>query len=48
VLRRDSASTASRPGTPRRSTNTPNPASQTSTTSRSFGSLLNGDSSPRS
>ncbi|KAG1748711.1 GRASP55/65 PDZ-like domain-containing protein [Suillus lakei] len=42
VLRRDSASTASRPGTPRRSTNTPNPASQPQTTSRSFGSLLNG------
>ncbi|KAG2362696.1 GRASP55/65 PDZ-like domain-containing protein [Suillus spraguei] len=46
VLRRDSASTASRPGTPRRSTNTPNPASQTSIASRSFGSPLNGDSSP--
>ncbi|KAG1829743.1 GRASP55/65 PDZ-like domain-containing protein [Suillus variegatus] len=42
VLRRDSASTASRPGTPRRSTNTPNPVSQTPSSSRSFGSLLNG------
>ncbi|KAG1774865.1 GRASP55/65 PDZ-like domain-containing protein [Suillus placidus] len=42
VLRRDSASTTSRPGTPRRSTNTPNPASQAPTASRSFGSLLNG------
>lgn len=48
VLRRDSASTASRPGTPKRSPNTPNLASQTPTASRSFGSLLNGDSSPRS
>ncbi|KAG2151345.1 GRASP55/65 PDZ-like domain-containing protein [Suillus clintonianus] len=42
VIRRDSASTSSRPGTPRRSVNTPNPASQTPTVSRSFGSLLNG------
>ncbi|KAG1772337.1 GRASP55/65 PDZ-like domain-containing protein [Suillus occidentalis] len=42
VLRRDSASTASRPGTPRRSTNTPNHTSQAPTASRSFGSLLNG------
>ncbi|KAG1872357.1 GRASP55/65 PDZ-like domain-containing protein [Suillus subalutaceus] len=42
ILRRDSASTASRPGTPRRSTNTPNSASQAPTASRSFGSLLNG------
>ncbi|KAG1745858.1 GRASP55/65 PDZ-like domain-containing protein [Suillus paluster] len=42
VLRRDSASTTSRPGTPRRSINTPGPSSQTPPVSRSFGSALNG------
>ncbi|KAF9221576.1 hypothetical protein BS17DRAFT_784983 [Gyrodon lividus] len=39
-LRRDSNS--SRPGTPRRSTQTPGPSSQMPTASRSFGSPLNG------
>ncbi|KIK94341.1 hypothetical protein PAXRUDRAFT_33570 [Paxillus rubicundulus Ve08.2h10] len=46
-LRQYSNST-SRPGTPRRSTQTPGPSSQTPTASRSFGSSLNGDSSPQS
>ncbi|KAG0704270.1 GRASP55/65 PDZ-like domain-containing protein [Suillus ampliporus] len=41
-LRRDSASTSSRPGTPRRSINTPGPTSQTPPVGRSFGSALNG------
>lgn len=46
VLGRDAQST-SRPGTPRRSTQTPGPSSQP-VTSRSFGSPINGDSSPQS
>ncbi|KAG9315723.1 hypothetical protein JVU11DRAFT_3370 [Chiua virens] len=45
-LGRDTQST-SRPGTPRRSTQTPGPSSQSPVTSRSFGPL-NGDSSPQS
>lgn len=39
---------ASRPSTPKRSTQTPGPSSQPPVTSRSFGSPLNGDSSPQS
>lgn len=46
-LGRDTRST-SRPSTPRRSTQTPGPSSHSPVTSRSFGSTLNGDSSPRS
>ncbi|KAG8214651.1 hypothetical protein J3R82DRAFT_9729 [Butyriboletus roseoflavus] len=42
------AQLTSRPGTPRRSAQTPRPSSQPSGTSRSFGSPLNGDSSPQS
>ncbi|OAX42124.1 hypothetical protein K503DRAFT_711204 [Rhizopogon vinicolor AM-OR11-026] len=45
ALRRDSTSTASRPGTPRRSVNTPGPSSQTTTVGRSLGSPLNGTGS---
>ncbi|KIJ62628.1 hypothetical protein HYDPIDRAFT_114284 [Hydnomerulius pinastri MD-312] len=46
-LRRESQST-SRPGTPRRSTLTPGSSSQAPAAGRSFGSPLNGDSSPQS
>lgn len=42
------AQSTSRPGTPRRSTHTPRPSSQSPVTSHSFGSTLNGDSSPQS
>ena len=47
VLARDAQST-SRPSTPRHSAYTPGPSSQPPVTSRSFGSLLNGDSPPQS
>lgn len=42
------ARTTSRPNTPKRSSQTPGPYSQPPVTSRSFGSPLNGDSSPQS